>query len=161
MQAAGIPGRQDYQDLAKQLARIKRKARELAEKLEARAERSAAEGGAAGGRRGAPATIARGAPEATDPVDRSGGPETYSAASQHRALSSAVEHRLHTAGVAGSKPAAPIKKIKGLADRSTPSFLPRTRHVHNRAHFRTDLGHESWRSRWGIHRYGRHVDRRS
>jgi hypothetical protein len=34
MQAAGIPGRQDYQDLAKQLARIKRKARELAEKLE-------------------------------------------------------------------------------------------------------------------------------
>jgi hypothetical protein len=35
MEAAGIPGRQDYQDLAKQLARIKRKARELAEKLEA------------------------------------------------------------------------------------------------------------------------------
>ncbi len=38
MQAAGIPGRQEYQDLAKQLARIKRKARELAEKLDARAE---------------------------------------------------------------------------------------------------------------------------
>jgi hypothetical protein len=38
MQAAGIPGRQDYQDLAKQLARIKRKARELAEKLDAQAE---------------------------------------------------------------------------------------------------------------------------
>src|SRR5512143_443526 len=36
MEAAGIPGRQDYQDLAKQLARIKRKARELAEKLDAR-----------------------------------------------------------------------------------------------------------------------------
>lgn len=35
MRAAGIPGRQDYQDLAKQLARIKRKARELAEKLDA------------------------------------------------------------------------------------------------------------------------------
>jgi hypothetical protein len=35
MEAAGIPGRQDYQDLAKQLARIKRKARELAQKLEA------------------------------------------------------------------------------------------------------------------------------
>ena len=35
MQAAGIPGRQDYQDLAKQLARLKRKARELAEKLDA------------------------------------------------------------------------------------------------------------------------------
>jgi hypothetical protein len=34
MQAAGIPDRQDYQELAKQLARIKRKARELAEKLE-------------------------------------------------------------------------------------------------------------------------------
>ncbi len=38
MQAAGIPGRQEYQDLAKQLARIKRKARELAEKLDAHAE---------------------------------------------------------------------------------------------------------------------------
>jgi hypothetical protein len=35
MQAAGIPGREDYQELAKQLARIKRKARELAEKVEA------------------------------------------------------------------------------------------------------------------------------
>jgi hypothetical protein len=35
MKAAGIPGRQDYQDLAKQLARIKRKAREVAEKLDA------------------------------------------------------------------------------------------------------------------------------
>jgi hypothetical protein len=34
MAAAGIPGRQDYQDLAKQLARIKRKARELSEKLQ-------------------------------------------------------------------------------------------------------------------------------
>jgi hypothetical protein len=49
MEAAGIPGRQDYQELAKQLARIKRKARELAEKLEARD--------------GAP----RGAPEAPEP----------------------------------------------------------------------------------------------
>jgi hypothetical protein len=35
MRAAGIPGRQDYEELAKQLARIKRKARELAEKLDA------------------------------------------------------------------------------------------------------------------------------
>jgi hypothetical protein len=35
MQAAGIPGREDYQELAKQLARIKRKARELADKMEA------------------------------------------------------------------------------------------------------------------------------
>lgn len=34
MKAAGIPGRQEYQELAKQLARIKRKARELAEKLD-------------------------------------------------------------------------------------------------------------------------------
>ncbi len=40
MKAAGIPGRQEYDDIAKQLARIKRKARELAERLEA--ERSAA-----------------------------------------------------------------------------------------------------------------------
>lgn len=38
MQAAGIPGRQDYQELAKQLARIKRKARELAERLDAQRE---------------------------------------------------------------------------------------------------------------------------
>ena len=43
MQAAGIPGRQDYQDLAKQLARIKRKARELAEKLDAQVEEGTAE----------------------------------------------------------------------------------------------------------------------
>ncbi len=35
MEAAGIPGRQDYQDLAKQLARIKRKARELGDKVDA------------------------------------------------------------------------------------------------------------------------------
>jgi hypothetical protein len=43
MEAAGIPGRQDYQDLAKQLARIKRKARELAEKLDAQAKPEANE----------------------------------------------------------------------------------------------------------------------
>jgi hypothetical protein len=41
MRAAGIPGRQDVQDLAKQLARLKRKARELAEKLDG----ASAEGG--------------------------------------------------------------------------------------------------------------------
>ncbi len=35
MKAAGIPGRQDVQDLAKQLARIKRKARELAAAVDA------------------------------------------------------------------------------------------------------------------------------
>ncbi len=34
MAAAGIPGRKDYEDLARQLARIKRKARELAERLD-------------------------------------------------------------------------------------------------------------------------------
>jgi hypothetical protein len=51
MQAAGIPGRQDYQDLAKQLARIKRKARELAERLEERgdAPRGTGGGGATSG----------------------------------------------------------------------------------------------------------------
>jgi hypothetical protein len=38
MDIAGVPGRQDYQDLVKQLARIKRKARELAEKLDAERE---------------------------------------------------------------------------------------------------------------------------
>jgi hypothetical protein len=37
MEAAGIPGRQDYEELTKQLARIKRKARELSERLDARA----------------------------------------------------------------------------------------------------------------------------
>jgi hypothetical protein len=31
--AAGIPGRKDYEDLARQLARIKRKTRELSERL--------------------------------------------------------------------------------------------------------------------------------
>ncbi len=51
MHAAGIPGRQDYQDLAKQLARIKRKARELAEKLDTHAEEGADEPPADGERR--------------------------------------------------------------------------------------------------------------
>jgi hypothetical protein len=49
MAAAGIPGRQDYQDLAKQLARIKRKARDLAGKLEPEA-RQAGGGDGDGGR---------------------------------------------------------------------------------------------------------------
>jgi hypothetical protein len=44
MAVAGIPGRQDYQELAKQLARIKRKARELGEKLEGEAEPAASGG---------------------------------------------------------------------------------------------------------------------
>jgi hypothetical protein len=47
MEATGIPGRQDYQELAKQLARIKRKAREVAEKLEG--ERKPSAGGGNGG----------------------------------------------------------------------------------------------------------------
>lgn len=45
MRAAGIPGRQDYQELAKQLARIKRKTRELASQLEAEREGSRGEAG--------------------------------------------------------------------------------------------------------------------
>jgi hypothetical protein len=50
MAAAGIPGRQDYQELAKQLARIKRKAREVAVKLEE--ERLRAPRGGRGNARG-------------------------------------------------------------------------------------------------------------
>jgi hypothetical protein len=37
MQAAGIPGRAEYQELARGLARVKRKARELNERLARRA----------------------------------------------------------------------------------------------------------------------------
>jgi hypothetical protein len=55
LRAAGVPGRQDYQALARQLARVKRKARELSEKL---AARRAAEGG------GATETAAAQGPEA-------------------------------------------------------------------------------------------------
>ncbi len=40
MDAAGIPGRQDYQQIAKQLARIKRKAREFGERLQAERKRA-------------------------------------------------------------------------------------------------------------------------
>jgi hypothetical protein len=36
---AGIPARRDYEELARQLARIKRKTRELAERLEASSSR--------------------------------------------------------------------------------------------------------------------------
>jgi hypothetical protein len=46
MQAAGIPGRAEYQELARGLARVKRKARELNERLARRA--AAAEGAPAG-----------------------------------------------------------------------------------------------------------------
>jgi len=42
MRAAGIPARQDYDELAKQLARLKRKARELSQRLDA--EKRDAEG---------------------------------------------------------------------------------------------------------------------
>jgi hypothetical protein len=54
MAVAGIPGRQDVQDLAKQLARIKRKARDLAGKLdpESRPAGSGGGGEGAGGGRG-------------------------------------------------------------------------------------------------------------
>lgn len=34
LSTAGVPGRRDYEDLARQLARIKRKARELGQRLE-------------------------------------------------------------------------------------------------------------------------------
>jgi len=45
MAAAGIPGRRDYEDLLRQLARIKRKARELSVRLAAngRSERTGAD----------------------------------------------------------------------------------------------------------------------
>jgi hypothetical protein len=50
MKAAGIPGRPEYQDLARRLARVKRKARELNERLERRTAggRDAARGAAPG-----------------------------------------------------------------------------------------------------------------
>ena len=56
MEAAGIPGRQDYQELARQLARLKRKARELSEQLDA----ARSDDGGAG---------ADHEPEGADPVD--------------------------------------------------------------------------------------------
>ncbi len=43
--AAGIPGRRDYEDLARQLARIKRKARELTARMEANGRRRDGEDG--------------------------------------------------------------------------------------------------------------------
>jgi hypothetical protein len=46
MRAAGIPARQDYDDLAKQLARLKRKARELSQRLEPGEDEERPEGGA-------------------------------------------------------------------------------------------------------------------
>jgi hypothetical protein len=49
MKAAGIPGRQDYQELARSLARLKRKARELTEKLEAQRRSGAGSGHHRGG----------------------------------------------------------------------------------------------------------------
>ncbi|HSN91426.1 MAG TPA: hypothetical protein VLS93_09370 [Anaeromyxobacteraceae bacterium] len=61
LRAAGIPGREDVQDLAKQLARIKRKARELAEAVEA---------GRPGARAGTAAAAER---EPADPLEREGG----------------------------------------------------------------------------------------
>ena len=46
------------------------------------------------------------------PVTRAGG----AAGRQNRARSSAGEHCLHTAGVAGSNPAAPTNVFKDLAE---------------------------------------------
>jgi hypothetical protein len=48
MKAAGIPGRQDYLELARSLARLKRKARELTQKLEAQRRAGAGRDGAKG-----------------------------------------------------------------------------------------------------------------
>ncbi len=48
MRAAGIPGRQDYDELAKQLARLKRKAREISQRLEADGEEERQDDGAPG-----------------------------------------------------------------------------------------------------------------
>jgi len=44
MKVAGIPGRQDYQELARSLARVRRKARELTQKLEAQRRAGAGSG---------------------------------------------------------------------------------------------------------------------
>jgi hypothetical protein len=49
MKAAGIPGRQEYDEMAKQLARLKRKARELADKLEGERESGDADESPPGG----------------------------------------------------------------------------------------------------------------
>jgi hypothetical protein len=48
MRAAGIPGRQDYDELAKQLARLKRKARELSKQMDAEDEEERPGDGASG-----------------------------------------------------------------------------------------------------------------
>jgi hypothetical protein len=44
MRSAGIPGRQDFRDLAKQVARVKRKTRDLAARVEAQRAARAGEG---------------------------------------------------------------------------------------------------------------------
>lgn len=69
MDAAGIPGKQDYQDLAKQLARLKRKARELAERLEPEGEGAEGDAGGDPGERG----------ESAAPPSSSGGTGSSSA----------------------------------------------------------------------------------
>jgi hypothetical protein len=55
MRVAGIPGRQEYDEMAKQLARLKRKARELAEQLEAREDNHEQGAGDVGGETSEPA----------------------------------------------------------------------------------------------------------
>lgn len=52
MTAAGIPGRQDYDDLARRVARIKRKARDLARRIEAERGGRGPSGAAGGGGEG-------------------------------------------------------------------------------------------------------------
>jgi hypothetical protein len=54
MRAAGIPGRQDYEELAKQLARLKRKARELSQQLDREGEDERPGGGPRGNGRSHP-----------------------------------------------------------------------------------------------------------
>ncbi len=49
MAAAGVPGHQDYEAMAKQLARIKRKARDLAGKLDPEGRTGAPPSGGEGG----------------------------------------------------------------------------------------------------------------
>ncbi len=49
LHAAGLAARPDYSDLRKQIARLKRKARELSERLEAAPPKDAGEAGDGGG----------------------------------------------------------------------------------------------------------------
>jgi hypothetical protein len=75
MKAAGIPGRQDMADLAKQLARLKRKARELEQELARRSAGGAGTAAAGSAGRDAPEQAgdgAEGSPGDEDGTDGSG-----------------------------------------------------------------------------------------